>query len=141
MVVAESVEQAASLTQVGSNDHHLRIRLYSEGAPCGEAWIPQHCGRLHTGALQEILGEPEIVLGADTNDLHRVDVVESKLLYIRPFTPAGRSMWCPKPEEHRTVTVDSRSNRGNGSVDHREHFDVSGVIGCLQERLVRIGCI
>lgn len=113
LVVAESVKQTASLSQVGSDNHHLGIRLYSERPPCGEAWIPQHCGRLHTGALQEILSESEIILCADTDDLHRVDVVESKLLYIRPFAPAGWSMWCPEPEEHGAVTVDSRSNRGN----------------------------
>jgi hypothetical protein len=54
------------------------------------------------------LGLVEVVLGSEADHGDFVGVLSSKLLDAGGFPVTGRSMWSPKPDEHRFAPIEKR---------------------------------
>lgn len=87
---------------VFGEQHGGRLTGDAKGTPRLERLVPQHReGRVEP--VGERLGELEIILGAKSDDSDVIAMFASKLLDTGRLGPAGASMRCPEPEQHRFV--------------------------------------
>ena len=70
----------------------------------------------------EVLGEVEVVLATNANDLNGFLVVSSELLDVSAVAPTGRSMRRPVPGEYRSVAGHDFGQRGDFAGADVQHF-------------------
>jgi hypothetical protein len=113
---------------------HRRVGSNAERLPCGEARVPQErevvVGEI-TG-VDELLGEGEVVLGAEADDLDLVCVRLSELPDFGALAPAGRSMRCVEPQQDGTVAVHRFTQTGDRPVGDIEDLDVEHIVALLE---------
>jgi len=77
---------------------------------------------------RELLGELEVILTTNADDLDCFLVVSSELLDVGAVAPTGRSMRCPIPGEHRSVAGHDLGQRGDLAAAHVEHLCLRNVV-------------
>ena len=130
----EAEERVAGAREITAEDGHRGVGPDPERLPRGEAGIPEEREFVvrQVAGIDELLGVGEVVLGAEPDDLDLVCMRLGELPDFGAFTPAGGSIRCVEPEQHRPVAVDGVSQRRDGPVGDIEDLDVEDVLGRLQ---------
>ncbi len=144
-VEGESAGPTLDDVAIGVDEDGGRLAADSVEVPgCETAIFPEHRKRRRTGRLDELEGEVEVVLGAETDDVEDVGVLLSELLNGRALGPAAGSMRGPEPDQggqaaagHLLGEVDRFAAAEVDDVDLRVVGECGRGVGCRFFALVR----
>lgn len=89
----------------------------------------------------EVLGEVEVVLATNTDDLNGFLVLSSELLDVSAVAPTGRSMGRPVPGEDRSVAGHDLGKRRDLAGANAEHLGLRDVVADDDLGLIRLSCL